>query len=131
MRSSIWRRSRLGFLSFLVNSCPPLYNPSPSSQTHHKHHEALRLHPGLLAVPTKTLQPRATEICGQWYTVETSTYIVYQDLWGESYATSGSQCTTVTGIVSGYLDLVVDQLDVGGCHIAGQVVRQRRDDHHV
>lgn len=116
---------------FLGELLSPLIQPITLVTNPPQAHEALRLHPGLLAVPTKTLQPRATEICGQWYTVETSTYIVYQDLWGESYATSGSQCTTVTGIVSGYLDLVVDQLDVGGCHIAGQVVRQRRDDHHV
>jgi len=47
------------------------------------------------ASPTPTLQERSTEICGQWDTVATGTYIVYQDLWGEAAATSGSQCTTV------------------------------------
>lgn len=48
-----------------------------------------------LATPTRVLQPRATEICGQWDSVETGTYTVYQDLWGQDNADSGSQCTTV------------------------------------
>jgi xyloglucan-specific endo-beta-1,4-glucanase len=48
------------------------------------------------AIPTATLDKRATTICGQWDSVVTGTYTVYQDLWGESAATSGSQCTTVT-----------------------------------
>lgn len=50
----------------------------------------------VLASPTPVLEKRATTICGQWDTVETGTYTIYQDLWGESAATSGSQCTTVT-----------------------------------
>jgi xyloglucan-specific endo-beta-1,4-glucanase len=48
-----------------------------------------------LASPTKTLKERSTEICGQWDTVATGSYTIYQDLWGEAAATSGSQCTTV------------------------------------
>ncbi|KAH8680751.1 concanavalin A-like lectin/glucanase domain-containing protein [Xylariales sp. PMI_506] len=36
-----------------------------------------------------------TTICGQYDTVETGSFIVYQDLWGEANADSGSQCTTV------------------------------------
>jgi xyloglucan-specific endo-beta-1,4-glucanase len=49
----------------------------------------------VLAVPTKTLKARSTEICGQYDSVVTGTYTVYQDLWGEDNASSGSQCTTV------------------------------------
>lgn len=44
--------------------------------------------------PSKTLERRATTICGQWDSVVTGTYTLYQDLWGESAATSGSQCST-------------------------------------
>lgn len=49
-----------------------------------------------LASPTKVLNARSTTFCGQWGSVETGTYTVYNDLWGESSATSGSQCTTVS-----------------------------------
>jgi len=54
-----------------------------------------------LAAPSRvasSLKDRATTICGQWDTVVQGTYTVYQDLWGEAQATSGSQCTTVTGL---------------------------------
>ncbi|KAF2120139.1 endoglucanase A precursor [Lophiotrema nucula] len=50
-----------------------------------------------LAVPTKTIQKR-TDICGQWDSVVTGSYTLYQDLWGESAATSGSQCSGVDGL---------------------------------
>ncbi|RDW74983.1 hypothetical protein BP6252_06125 [Coleophoma cylindrospora] len=56
-----------------------------------------------LAVPTATLDKRATTICGQWDSVVTGTYTVYQDLWDESAASSGSQCTTITSESSGSL----------------------------
>lgn len=46
--------------------------------------------------PTRIV-PRATSICGQWDTVETGTYTVYQDLWNEAAGT-GSQCTTVDSV---------------------------------
>jgi xyloglucan-specific endo-beta-1,4-glucanase len=55
-----------------------------------------RLSPAEL--PTPTLEKRATTICGQWDTVVTGTYTLYQDLWGESAATSGSQCSTFTSL---------------------------------
>jgi len=42
-----------------------------------------------VATPTQVLDKRATTICGQWDSVATGSYIVYQDLWGESAATSG------------------------------------------
>jgi len=54
------------------------------------------------ASPTATVGKRATTICGQWDSVTTGAYTVYQDLWGESSGT-GSQCTTVTGITSNKL----------------------------
>jgi xyloglucan-specific endo-beta-1,4-glucanase len=56
-----------------------------------------------LAAPSPTLEKRATTICGQWDSVVTGTYTVYQDLWGEFAATSGSQCTTVNSDNDGTL----------------------------
>lgn len=50
-----------------------------------------------LAVPTATVEKRATKICGQWDSVTTGTYTVYQDLWNEAAGT-GSQCTTVNSL---------------------------------
>ncbi|KAI0448996.1 family 12 glycosyl hydrolase [Xylaria acuta] len=50
-----------------------------------------------LATPTPTVDKRATTFCGQWDSVQTGSYIVYNNLWGQS-AGSGSQCTTVTGL---------------------------------
>ncbi|RLN91618.1 hypothetical protein BBJ28_00010787 [Nothophytophthora sp. Chile5] len=35
----------------------------------------------------------ADDFCDQWGTTTSGDYIIYNDLWGESYATSGSQCT--------------------------------------
>ncbi|ETK77161.1 hypothetical protein L915_16595 [Phytophthora nicotianae] len=35
----------------------------------------------------------ADDFCDQWGTATTDNYILYNNLWGESYATSGSQCT--------------------------------------
>lgn len=54
--------------------------------------------PSVVEVPFKTLDKRATTICGQWDSVVTGTYTLYQDLWGESAATSGSQCSTLTSL---------------------------------
>ncbi|KAI1354365.1 family 12 glycosyl hydrolase [Xylaria sp. FL0043] len=50
-----------------------------------------------LATPTPTIDKRATTFCGQWDSVQTGSYIVYNNLWGESAGT-GSQCTTVNGL---------------------------------
>ena len=44
--------------------------------------------------PSKTINERATEICGQWDSIQTGSYTLYQDLWGIDAATSGSQCST-------------------------------------
>jgi xyloglucan-specific endo-beta-1,4-glucanase len=54
--------------------------------------------PSAIESPSKTLNKRATTICGQWDSVVTGTYTLYQDLWGESAATSGSQCSTFTSL---------------------------------
>jgi xyloglucan-specific endo-beta-1,4-glucanase len=50
-----------------------------------------------VAVPTATVEKRA-DTCGQYDSVTTGTYIVYNDLWGESGATSGSGCIGVDGL---------------------------------
>lgn len=63
-----------------------------------------RRRPEISEKPTSaSLHERSTETCDQWGTIATGNYIVYNDLWGESYATSGSQCTTVTGLTNGIL----------------------------
>ncbi|KAI0025297.1 family 12 glycosyl hydrolase [Xylariomycetidae sp. FL0641] len=50
-----------------------------------------------LATPTKTVK-RATEMCGQWDSLQTGTYTLYNNLWGQADADSGSQCTTFNGL---------------------------------
>jgi xyloglucan-specific endo-beta-1,4-glucanase len=54
--------------------------------------------------PTKTqpLEKRATTLCGQWDSVQTGTYTVYNNLWGKDSGT-GSQCLTVSGVSNGLL----------------------------
>jgi len=64
--------------------------------------------------PTRVLDKRATTICGQWDTVVTGTYTVYQDLWGESNASSGSQCTTVDSDSSGTISWSTSWTWAGG-----------------
>jgi hypothetical protein len=49
-------------------------------------------------IPTKSLTRRSTETCDQWGTIETGSYIIYNDLWGQSYDESGTQCTTVDSL---------------------------------
>ncbi|KAJ5934253.1 hypothetical protein N7466_003800 [Penicillium verhagenii] len=49
-------------------------------------------------IPTKSLSKRSTTTCDQWGTITTGSYIVYNDLWGEAEATSGSQCVTVSSL---------------------------------
>jgi xyloglucan-specific endo-beta-1,4-glucanase len=51
----------------------------------------------VLAPPSEVERSPAaiTSFCGQWDTATTSDFILYNDLWGESSATSGSQCTTL------------------------------------
>ncbi|CAG8925613.1 unnamed protein product [Penicillium salamii] len=49
------------------------------------------------SLPTKTLARRA-DFCDQWGSVTTGSYIVYNNLWGQSYDTSGKQCTGVDSL---------------------------------
>lgn len=50
-----------------------------------------------MAAPTLTFAKRASK-CGQYDTVETGSYTIYNNLWGESDATSGSQCFDVVSL---------------------------------
>jgi xyloglucan-specific endo-beta-1,4-glucanase len=43
------------------------------------------------------VEPRATTMCGQWDSVQTGSYTVYQDLWGMDSGT-GEQCSTVNSL---------------------------------
>lgn len=54
-----------------------------------------------LAVPTKSLQKRSTTTCDQWGSIVTGTYTLYQDLWDEAAASSGSQCSTLDSLTDG------------------------------
>lgn len=49
------------------------------------------------ATPTKSIEKRAS-FCGQWDSQVTGSYTVYNDLWGEAEASSGSQCTTINSL---------------------------------
>jgi len=58
--------------------------------------------PALLVAATP-LTPRASQVdttqhCGQWDTVTAGNYTLFLDLWGESGATSGSQCSQITSL---------------------------------
>ncbi|KAF3393924.1 putative xyloglucan-specific endo-beta-1,4-glucanase A [Penicillium rolfsii] len=48
-------------------------------------------------IPTKSLTRRA-DFCDQWGSTTTGSYIVYNNLWGQSYDTSGTQCTGVDSL---------------------------------
>ncbi|KAJ6000553.1 hypothetical protein N7481_000962 [Penicillium waksmanii] len=49
------------------------------------------------SLPTKTLAKRS-DFCDQWGSVQTGSYIVYNNLWGQSSDTSGTQCTGVDSL---------------------------------
>lgn len=55
-----------------------------------------------LAVAANAPAKRA-EFCGQWDTATDGNYIVYNDLWGEAEATSGSQCTEIVSLSNNVL----------------------------
>ena len=58
-----------------------------------------------IAIPTKTMQERGTTThCGQWDSVQTGAYTVYNDLWGISAAKSGNQCFGVDGLSGSTLE---------------------------
>ena len=52
------------------------------------------------AAPTNTIQKRTTTQCGQYDSITTGGYILYQDLWGEASGT-GSQCSTLDSASGG------------------------------
>ncbi|KAI1492826.1 family 12 glycosyl hydrolase [Biscogniauxia mediterranea] len=56
-----------------------------------------------LATPTPTVDKRAETFCGQWDSRVTDVYTLYNNLWGQDNADSGSQCTTLDGMSSGKL----------------------------
>jgi xyloglucan-specific endo-beta-1,4-glucanase len=64
--------------------------------------------------PSPTLEKRATTICGQWDSVQTGSYTLYQDLWGESAATSGSQCSTFNSLNGNTISWSTSWTWVGG-----------------
>lgn len=51
--------------------------------------------------PTPTLQERSTTFTGSFDSVVSGAYTIYQNLWGASAATSGSQSLTLTSVTSG------------------------------
>ncbi|EKG10151.1 Glycoside hydrolase family 12 [Macrophomina phaseolina MS6] len=69
------------------------------------------------AAPSKTLNRRA-DFCDQWGSVETGSYTVYNNLWGEANADSGSQCTGVDSLSGSNLAWHTSWTWTGG---AGQV----------
>ncbi|KAJ5586847.1 uncharacterized protein N7459_002612 [Penicillium hispanicum] len=48
-------------------------------------------------IPTKSLT-RRTDFCEQYASATTGSYILYNDLWGQSYDESGKQCTGVDSL---------------------------------
>lgn len=66
-----------------------------------------------LATPTKSIEKRAS-LCGQWDSQVTGSYTVYNDLWGEAEATSGSQCTTINSLSGNTLAWETEWTWVGG-----------------
>lgn len=51
-----------------------------------------------LAYASPTPVVKRADNCDQWGTVETGSYTVYNNLWGQDSATSGSQCFGVDGL---------------------------------
>ncbi|CDH57791.1 glycoside hydrolase family 12 protein [Lichtheimia corymbifera JMRC:FSU:9682] len=66
------------------------------------HFKTLANASALLLIPLSMASPlpavRANEMCGQYDTTTAGDYIIYNNLWNKDTATSGSQCTEVTGI---------------------------------
>jgi xyloglucan-specific endo-beta-1,4-glucanase len=54
-----------------------------------------------LAAPSNTLQGRSTTTCSTFDSITSGAYTIYQNLWGEAEATSGSQCLTLTSVSGG------------------------------
>jgi len=56
-----------------------------------------------LAAPAKTVQERSTTTCSSFNSITTGAYTIYQNLWGASAASSGSQCQTFNSLSNGYV----------------------------
>ena len=66
-----------------------------------------------LAKPIWPVQERA-DFCGQWDTAVAGTYTVYNNLWGQSGATSGWQCSGIDGLSGSTLQWHTSWTWVGG-----------------
>lgn len=51
----------------------------------------------LAAIATSSPLVRRADMCGDWDSVVSGDYTLYNNLWGKGSATSGSQCTTLDG----------------------------------
>ena len=71
-----------------------------------------------LALASPALEPRqivdTTVHCGQWDTVTVGPYSLLLDLWGESGATSGSQCAHIVSLSSSTIAWVTNWTWTGG-----------------
>lgn len=56
-----------------------------------------------LAIASPTPVIKRAENCEQYGSVETGDYTIYNNLWGQAQATSGSQCFSVTGLADNVL----------------------------
>lgn len=59
---------------------------------------AIALAGSVLGAPAgdiSSLNSRATTLCAQFATATEGSYTIFNNLWGEASATSGSQCTTI------------------------------------
>lgn len=72
----------------------------------------------LSALGTPVLEARdtvdTTVYCGQWDSVAAGSYSLLLDLWGESGATSGSQCSHLTSIDGSTVSWTTNWTWVGG-----------------
>lgn len=67
----------------------------------------------VFAAPS-ALKPRSMSLTGSWNSYVDGDYTVYQNLWGESEATSGSQTTMVEGTTNGLLKWTTSWTWAGG-----------------
>lgn len=56
-----------------------------------------------LASAAPTLTKKQSSNCAQYATVETGSYTVYNNLWGQDNADSGSQCFTISSLADNVL----------------------------
>lgn len=52
------------------------------------------------STPASQLKARSSQSCDSYYEWDDTPYTIYQNNWGASAATSGSQCTTVDSVSS-------------------------------